>query len=108
MKRRALSTAVRGARAMEGAMLKVAVWNKSVPRVELDQRARDARRRLERTEQLLVPRVAVTAPWFRRMLCLFGFGEPGYRSRTGRIRRPLSDRLPPMAHFPRDWVPTAG
>ena len=51
-------------------MLKVAVWNKSVPRVELDQRARDARLRLERTEQLLVPRVAVAAPWFRRILCL--------------------------------------
>jgi len=88
-------------------MLKVAVWNKSVPRVELDQRARDAHLRLERTEQLLVPRVAVTAPWFRRILCLLGFGEPGYGSRTGRIRRPLSDRLPPMPQFPRGWVPTA-
>ena len=93
---------------MEGAMLKVEVWNKSVPRVELDQRARDARLRLERTEELLVPRVAVTAPWLRRVLYFFGFGAPGYGSRTCRIRRPLSDRLPPMAHFPRGWVPTAG
>src|SRR5215213_4731327 len=41
----------RGVRAMEGAMLKVGVWNKSVPRVELDQRARDARLQLERMEQ---------------------------------------------------------
>jgi len=32
---------------MAGAILKVAVWNNSVPRVELDQRARDARLRLD-------------------------------------------------------------
>jgi hypothetical protein len=32
---------------MEGAM-KVDLWNRSVPRVELDQRARDARLQLER------------------------------------------------------------
>ena len=36
-------------------MLKVDLWNKSVPRVELDQRARDARLQLERIERLLVP-----------------------------------------------------
>jgi hypothetical protein len=91
-------------------MLKVAVWNKSVPRVELDQRSRDARLQLERMEQLLVPRVAVTAPWFRRVLYPFAFGEPGVDSRAGQIRGTLSDRrLPiPMPQFPRDWVPTAG
>jgi hypothetical protein len=93
---------------MEGAMLKVEVWNKSVPRVEFDQRARDARLRLERAEQLLAPRVAVTTPWFRRILCLLGFGEPGYGSRTGRIRRPLIDRLPLVPRLPYGWVPTAG
>ena len=43
-------------------MLKVAVWNKSVPRVELDQRVRDARLQLERMEQLLVPRAAAPRP----------------------------------------------
>jgi hypothetical protein len=32
------------------------LWNASVPRVELDQRVRDARLRLERIERLLVPR----------------------------------------------------
>ena len=88
-------------------MLKVAVWNKSVPRVELDQQARDARLQLERMEQLLVPRVAVAAPWFRRVLCLLGFGEPG-GSRTGRIRGLLSDRRPPIPQYPRGWVPIAG
>ena len=45
---------------MEGAM-KLDLWNKSVPRVELDQRARAARLRLERMERLLVPRAAVAA-----------------------------------------------
>ena len=35
-------------RAMEGAMLRANLWNDSVSRVELDQRARDARLRLER------------------------------------------------------------
>jgi len=91
---------------MEGAMLKVEVWNKSVPRAELDQRARDARLQLERMEQLLVPRSAVTAPWFRRVLYLFAFGDPDDGSQVGRIRGPLSDRQPAMPQFPRRWAPT--
>jgi hypothetical protein len=94
-------------RAMEGAMLKVEVWNKRVLRVELDQRARDARLQLERMEQLLVPRITVTAPWFRWVLYLFSFGDPGDGSLVGRIRGPLSDRRPPMPQFPRGWAPTA-
>jgi len=36
------------------------LWNANLPRVELDQRVRDARLRLERIERLLVPRAAVT------------------------------------------------
>ena len=32
-------------------MLQVDLWNKSVPQVELDQRARDARLRLDRVER---------------------------------------------------------
>ena len=39
-------------------MLRANLWNKSVSRVELDQRARDARLRLERIERLLVLRAA--------------------------------------------------
>jgi hypothetical protein len=65
-------------------MLKETLWSQSVPRIELDQRARDARLRLERIERLLVPRASVTDSWFRRALCLFSFGidrhcqlEPG-------------------------------
>jgi hypothetical protein len=37
-------------------MLRAKLWNKSVPRVELDQRAREARLRLERIERQLLPR----------------------------------------------------
>jgi hypothetical protein len=33
---------------------------KSVPRVDVDQRSREARLRIERIERLLVPRAAVT------------------------------------------------
>ena len=77
---------------MEGAMLRANLWNKSVPRVELDQRARDARLRLERIERLLVPRAAVTASWLRRVLCRFSFGIYGDRSRGNRTRGPLSNR----------------
>ena len=57
---------------MEGAM-RANQWNKSVPRVELDQRARDARLRLERIERLLVPRAAVTASRRGRVFYIFGF-----------------------------------
>ena len=82
-------------------MLKVDLWNNSVPRVELDQRARDARLQLERIERLLVPRGAVTALWF-------SFGEPGDGSRAGRIRGPLSDRRPRMPQIPRGGALFAG
>ena len=44
---------------MEGAMWKAMLWNKSVPRAELDQRAREARLRLERMEQQSLARAAV-------------------------------------------------
>ena len=41
--------------AVEGAMLRNNLWSKSLPRVELDQRARDARVRLDQIERLAVP-----------------------------------------------------
>jgi hypothetical protein len=44
---------------MEGAMLKANLWSESVPRVELDRRAREARLRLERIERLLMLRGAM-------------------------------------------------
>jgi hypothetical protein len=57
------------------------LWNKSVPRVELDQRAHDARLRLGRIERLLVPRAAVTASWPGRVFCRFSFAGYGAGSR---------------------------
>ena len=52
-------------------MLKAELWDKSVPRVELDQRAHDARLRLERIGRQLVPRAASTRSPRRRLLYLF-------------------------------------
>jgi hypothetical protein len=77
------------------------LWNKCVPRVELDQRARDARLRLERIERLLVPRAAVTAFWLRRVFCRFRFAGHGVGSRGRQTRGPLSNRRPsrmPQTH----------
>jgi hypothetical protein len=84
-------------------MLKVDLWNKRVSRVELDQRARDARLRLELVERLLVPRATATASWFRRVVCLFSFGTPSDGSQASRIRGPLSNnnRRPQV---PRGWA----
>jgi hypothetical protein len=52
-------------------MLRTNLWNDSVSRVVLDHRSRKAHLQLERLERLLVPRVAVVASWFRRLLCPF-------------------------------------
>ena len=72
--------AAESVRAMEGAMLKANLW-KSVPKVELDQRARDGRLQLEQIERLLViPRAAVMRSRLRRLLFLLSVrlygGEP--------------------------------
>ena len=45
------------------------LWNKNVPRVEYDYRARDARLRLERVERLLMRRAAVGSR-FGLLACL--------------------------------------
>jgi len=79
---------------MEGAMLKAILCNKSASRIEIDQRARDARLRLEQIERLLVSRAAVRLPRLRRLLSLLSIGEYGWRRQRGRIRGPLSDRRP--------------
>jgi hypothetical protein len=52
--------------AVEGAMFRKNPWNKSVPRVELDQRARDARVRLDQIERLAVPASAEISGSFSR------------------------------------------
>jgi hypothetical protein len=80
---------------MEGAMPKVKLWNNAVPRVELDQRARDARLRLERLERLLVPHHVVAASWLRKVLFRFSFGTFGGRARGNQTEGPLSSRRSP-------------
>jgi len=87
-------------------MLRANLWNKSVSRVELDQRARDARLRLERIERLLVLRAAVTDTRLKRGLWLFSFGSSGEGSRarrTHRTRGPLSNQRPRLPQIQEVW-----
>jgi hypothetical protein len=55
-------------------MMRTSLWSKSVPRVELDQRSRAARLRLERIDRLLIPPTAVTRSPLKRLFCLFSIG----------------------------------
>jgi hypothetical protein len=74
-------------------MLKANLSDKSVPKVELDQRARDRRLRLEQIERLLVvPRAAVMRSRLRRQLFLLGVRRCGGEPLQSRVRGPLSDR----------------
>jgi hypothetical protein len=75
-------------------MLRANLWNKSVSRVELDQRAREARLRLQRIERLLVPRAAVTNSWLRRVFYVFRLGIYGNASPGNQTTGPLSNRRP--------------
>ena len=79
---------------MEGIMPRKNLWNANVPRVELDQRVRDARLRLERIERLLVPRAAVTNSWLRRVFYLFRLGIYGNASPGNQTTEPLSNQRP--------------
>lgn len=80
---------------MESAMIRTNLWSKSVPRVELDQRSRAARLRLERIDRLLIPTAAVTQSPLRRLLGLFNVGIYGGVLQDSRTRGPLSHRWPP-------------
>jgi hypothetical protein len=75
-------------------MLKANLWSRGVPRVEIDQRARDARLRLDRIDRMLVPRAAMTDFWLRRALCLFSFGVHGEARQGNRIRRAVEQSAP--------------
>ena len=89
-------------------MWKAILWNKSVPRAEIDQRARDARFRLEQIERLLVvPRAALATSWLRRVLCIFSLGVPGEVSRAGRAGGLLIIRRPRMPQIHPGWAPSA-
>jgi hypothetical protein len=84
------------------------LWNKSVSRVGIDQRVRDARLRLERIERLLVLRAAVTDSWLRRVLWLFSFGRSGGGSRARRTRGTLSNQRPRLPQMQEVWLEVCG
>jgi len=75
-------------------MLNANLWSKSVPQVELDQQAHEARLRVERIEPLFMPRAAVTDSWLRRAFGLFSFALYGEARQGNRTRGPLSNRRP--------------
>jgi hypothetical protein len=68
-------------------------WNKSVPRVEYDHRAREARLHFEQLERLLVTRDATASRTFR-LFRLLAFRVSGTARRGGRSTGSPSDRRP--------------
>jgi hypothetical protein len=66
-------------------MLSANLWNKCVPRAELDRRAREAR---------LISHAAVRRYRLRRLLSLRRLGEYGEGPQKSRAGGPLSDRRP--------------
>jgi hypothetical protein len=82
-----------GVRAVEGAQMKTNLLSKSVPRVEIDQRSREARLRIERIERLLLPRAAVTHSQLRSLRA-----RP--RQLSEARRPPIAQRPPASANLP--------
>jgi hypothetical protein len=82
---------------------------KSVPRAELDHRARDARNRLVQLERLLVPRVVVLGSWLSPLVRLLGARTEGSRRSHARERGSQTD---PRLGSPRGsvslWSETRG
>jgi len=64
-------------------MVRIKFGIKSVPRVELDQRARDARVRLVQIERLIVPRASVAGFWLSPLGRLLGSRAGGNRRGGG-------------------------
>jgi hypothetical protein len=79
-------------RAMGGIMARTNLWDRNVPRVELDRRSREARLRFERIDQLFIVRATVTPSRLRRLLYLFGVGRYGGLPQQGEVEELLSNR----------------
>jgi hypothetical protein len=75
-------------------MPRISFWSGSLSRVELDQRSRAARLRLERLERLLISHTAVRKLCRRRPFSFLSVSEYGGRPQKSRVRGPLSDRRP--------------
>ena len=65
-----------------------------MPRVELDQRSREARLRFERIDRVFILRATVTHSRLRRLLYLFRVGRHGGLEQQGGVKDLLSDRRP--------------
>jgi hypothetical protein len=81
---------------------------KNVPRAELDERAREARVRLERLERLLVPRVEEQSLWLRPLVRLVSFRVERNARRSGQtggsISNPRGGCMPEAASVSRDDI----
>ncbi len=86
-------------------MRKAMLWNESVPRAELDQRAHEARLRLERMERQLLPRGAVPRSPLKQLLYLCSGGIFASASRESRAKGRLSHRRPSRTDI---WVEECG
>ena len=75
-------------------MTRIDLWSQSVPRVELDQRSREARLRLEQIERLLLWPAAARQSRLRRILYLIRVSIHRDAPEERRARGPLSDRRP--------------
>ena len=79
-------------------MVRIKFGIKKVPRVELDQRARDARVRLVQIERLIVPRASVAGFWLSPLGRLLGSRAGGNRRGGGRVAARKAIRA--LAVFP--------
>ena len=70
------------------------LWDRSMPRVELDRRSREARLRFERIDQLFIVRATVTPSRLRRLLYLFRVGRYGGLPQKGEVEEQLSNGWP--------------
>jgi hypothetical protein len=78
---------------MGGVMPRINLWTQSAPRVEIDQRSRDARLRFERTDEFFIVRRTVTHSRLRRLLYVFTVGRYGGPPHgDGEVKEPASDR----------------
>jgi hypothetical protein len=81
-------------------------WSRSLSRVELDRRSREARLRLEQLERLLVSPAAVRR-YRRWRLLSFGVGRYTRVLQERRLGGPLSDQRPscmPTMSFSESYI----
>lgn len=82
--------------------------HKNVPSAELNERAREARVRLERLERLLVPRVEEQSLWLRPLVRLVSFRVERNAQRSGQTGGSMSDArggcMPEAASVSRDDI----